>query len=170
MDGYANDQLRQGWSLFCEGLHFWWGAGGFFNPSNDYYRARAGMFLLFFKTNFRWMGPDYVFNRTKKIMQEGSVTRGPFENEMFRTSVYGNGVTHQTTISTDPEGERLLSVQDCFQYTQQQSARVQNNHELDTMALPPVPCENTPQRASIYYCMHTLRFPTNVSCHAALCH
>jgi len=147
MDGYANDQLRLGWSLVCESLHFWWGAGDFFSPSNDYYRARAGMFLLFFKTNFRWMGPDYVFDRTKAIMQEGSVTRGPFTNGNFKNLVYEDGVHHRMTVSTDPEGE-----QDCFQYKQQQSARVQNNHELGALALPPIPCENTPQRTSMYYC------------------
>jgi len=101
-EGYANDQLRLGWSLVCESLHFWWGAGDFFSPGSDYYRARAGMFLLFFKTNFRWMGPEYVFHTFKAIMQEGSVTRGPFENENFQKSVYGNGVTYQTTVRPPP--------------------------------------------------------------------
>jgi len=140
--GYANDQLNFMGSD-CEKTNLWWGAGGFFDPSKDFYRTRGSMFLLFFKSTFRWTSSaSFSSSRTQ---YDTSVTRGPLLDYNFigpTSNPSGPGPTVGYAIGS-------AGLPDCFDYRNRRAQLTERVKNMDSRFISSTPCQAVPPGFSL---------------------
>jgi len=117
---------------------------GFFNPSKDFYRTRGSMFLLFFKSTFRWTTPASF--TSPRVGYDTSVTRGPLNNLNFfgKTMDPSSGQLVRSTLSTGPPGKP-----DCFDYNNRRAQLTSLVKTLDSTFIPSTLCQTVPPGFSL---------------------
>jgi len=160
--GYTYDQGRL-WTADCEKSNFWFGDSWFFSKSSDSYRARSGIFLMFFKTTFRWTTQNSFPPRSIPSAPyvhgpyDDSVTRGPFfENEFkpagsvgySKASMEGHSRGYSRGYSGVASNARNARTDkpDCFDWDVRNEALVAHRAALtaSSVQLQALPCQSTP--------------------------